>query len=337
MNKGYYLGIDIGGTKCVVLAGTDKMQVLQRHQFDTEPSRGPDRIIDQLLELSRSVVAKFDAQELIAVGISCGGPLDAKRGIIQSPPNLPGWNDIPITKIFQKSLQVPVFLQNDANACALAEWKYGAGKGSSNMIFLTFGTGLGAGLILDGRLYEGTTGLAGEIGHLRLADDGPEGYGKRGSFEGFCSGAGIEKLARQIIQRKLKNGEPVALIRPDQDITEISTKFLAEAAAKGDETALEIFATSGKYLGHGLSILIDILNPERIVIGSVYARNPDLFYATCQEVIARETLPGSGAICQIMPAALGDKVGDYACLSVAMTEELLPQLETIREMRDDHV
>ena len=103
MNNGYYLGIDIGGTKCVVLAGTDKMQVLQRQQFDTKPGRGPDRIIDQLLELSQSVVAELSSQELIAVGISCGGPLDAKRGIIQSPPNLPGWNDIPITKILRKS------------------------------------------------------------------------------------------------------------------------------------------------------------------------------------------------------------------------------------------
>ena len=313
------------------------MQVLQRHQFDTEPSRGPDRIIDQLLELSRSVVAELSSQELIAVGISCGGPLDAKRGIIQSPPNLPGWNDIPITKFLQESLQVPVFLQNDANACALAEWKYGAGKGSSNMIFLTFGTGLGAGLILDDRLYEGINGLAGEIGHLRLAEDGPEGYGKRGSFEGFCSGAGIVKLARQIIQRKLDNGEQVALIHEDQQKEEISTKVLAEAAARGDETALEVFATSGKYLGHGLSILIDILNPERIVIGSVYARNPDYILATCQEVITREALPGSGAICQIIPAALGDKVGDYACLSVAMTGKLESQWEPLKEMRDDHV
>ena len=336
MNKGYYLGIDIGGTKCVVLAGTDKMQVLQRHQFDTEPSRGPVRIIDQLLELSRSVVAELSSQELIAVGISCGGPLDAKRGIIQSPPNLPGWNDIPITKILQESLQVPVFLKNDANACALAEWKYGAGKGSSNMIFLTFGTGLGAGLILDGRLYEGTTGLAGEIGHLRLAEDGPEGYGKRGSFEGFCSGAGIEKLARKIIKRKLDNGEQVALIHKDQCQEGMSTKILAEAAALGDETALEVFANSAEYLGRGLSLLIDILNPERIVIGSVYARNPDLFHATCQEVIEREALPGSSAICQILPAALGDKVGDYACLSVAMTDKLESHLEPLKELRDDH-
>ena len=135
----------------------------------------------------------------MAIGITCGGPLDSKKGLIMSPPNLPKWDKIPITKIIEDNFNVPVFLQNDANACALAEWRFGAGKGTNNMIFLTFGTGLGAGLILDGRLYAGTNNLAGEIGHIRLAKDGPLGYDKKGSFEGFCSGAGIARLAKKIL------------------------------------------------------------------------------------------------------------------------------------------
>jgi len=320
MKKEYYLGIDIGGTKSAVLAGTAKMEILDRIQFATETDRGPDFAIKHLLEFSGKLTEKLADDTLEAIGISCGGPLDSKKGIIQSPPNLPGWDNIPITRLFKDKFNVPVFLQNDANACALAEWRFGAGKGTDNMIFLTFGTGLGAGLILDGRLYTGTNDLAGEIGHIRLAEDGPEAYGKKGSFEGFCSGSGIARMARGIISQKLKLGEKVSFIKTTSDLENLTTKDLAEAAAKGDTTALEIFEISGTYLGIGLSILIDVINPQRIVIGSVYTRNPHLFNAACQKVIEKEALRPAAEVCEIVPAALGDQVGDYASLSVAMMD-----------------
>lgn len=320
-NRPYYLGIDIGGTKCAVVAGTTEMEILDRIQFPNRTEKGPDFTISKLLAASSSLIGKFSNNSLVAIGISCGGPLDSKKGIIQSPPNLPGWNDIEIVGIIKNKFNVPVYLQNDANACALAEWRFGAGKGTSNMIFLTFGTGLGAGLILDGKIYSGTNDLAGEIGHIRLADDGPEAYGKKGSFEAFCSGSGISSLAKRVIKEKLKNGEKVALCENGATIENITTKELAEAADAGDRTAKEIFELSARYLGTGLSILIDILNPQCIVIGSVYARNPHLFEAISQEVIAREALKPAWDVCEIVPAALGDQVGDYACLSVAMNHQ----------------
>ena len=179
MDKPYYLGIDVGGTKCAVLAGTEDMELLERIQFATETDRGPDYAIKRLLEKASRVVDKLTDCQLQAIGISCGGPLDSKKGLIQSPPNLPGWDNIPIVQMFKDIFNVPVYLQNDANACALAEWKFGAGKGTDNMVFLTFGTGMGAGLVLNGRLYTGTNDLAGEVGHVRLAEDGPEGFGKK--------------------------------------------------------------------------------------------------------------------------------------------------------------
>jgi len=320
MGKTYYLGIDIGGTKCTVLAGTEQMELLDRIQFLTETDKSPQFAIQNLLEFSAKIVKNLSNNSLSAIGISCGGPLDSEKGLIQSPPNLPGWDNIPITQLFKDKFNVPVFLQNDANACALAEYHFGAGKGTKNMIFLTFGTGLGAGLVLDGKLYTGTNDLAGEIGHLRLADDGPEGYGKKGSFEGFCSGSGIARLANRIITEKLQNGEKVPIINNENSLSTLTTKDLAEAAAKGDKTAIEIFEISGKYLGRGLSILIDILNPQMIVIGSVYARNPHLFKKVCQEVIEQEALNPAVRVCEIVPAALGDQVGDYASLSVAMMD-----------------
>ena len=322
MKNTYYLGVDIGGTKCAVLAGTEKMEILERIQFATETSRGPEYAIDKLLENASKIIQKRKGQLPVAIGISCGGPLDSREGLILSPPNLPGWDNIPITNIFEDKFGVPVFLQNDANASALAEWRFGAGQNTKNMIFLTFGTGLGAGMILDGRLYTGTNDLAGEIGHIRLAEDGPEGYGKNGSFEGFCSGAGIARLAREVIGKMLQNGEKVAFVKSEEELRGITAKSLAAAAEQGDPTAIEIFQVSGKYLGIGLSILIDILNPQRIVIGSIYARNPHFFQAACQEVLQREPLRQAAEVCEVVPAALGEQVGDYACLSVAMMGKL---------------
>jgi len=320
MNKSYYLGIDVGGTKCAVLAGTKDMEILDRIQFATETDKGPDYAINNLLKNSSQIIEKFTDQTLIAIGISCGGPLDSKKGLVQSPPNLPGWDNIPIIKMFRDKFNVPVFLQNDANACALAEWRFGAGKGTQNMIFLTFGTGLGAGLILDGRLYSGTNDLAGEIGHIRLNEDGPEAYGKKGSFEGFCSGSGMAKMANTIISDKIKQGEIISFCKDESCIKDITTKDLAEAAAKGDKTAIEIFEISGRHLGIGLSILIDVLNPEKIVIGSVYARNPHLLKPACIKAIEKEALRPAAEVCEIVPAALGEQVGDYASLSVAMMD-----------------
>lgn len=318
MTDTYFLGIDIGGTKCAVLAGTAEMEILDRIQFETRTEKGPTYAIEKLLETAENMVAKFKQKQLLAVGISCGGPLNSKTGMIQSPPNLPGWDNIPITQMFSDKFGMPAFVQNDANACALAEWKFGAGKGCDNMIFMTFGTGLGAGLILDGKLYAGTNDLAGEIGHIRLADDGPEAYGKKGSFEAFCSGSGMAKLAQIRVVEKLHNGEKVTFCSNEDEIENISAKSLALAANAGDETALGIFHESATYLGIGLSVLIDVLNPQRIVIGSVYARNPQLFNAVCKAVIEREALKPAWEVCEIVPAALGDKVGDYASLSVAI-------------------
>lgn len=322
MIRSYYLGIDIGGTKCAVVAGTDEMEILDRIQFDTETDRGPNYTINKLLEGSEQIIRELSDHRLIAAGISCGGPLDSKSGIILSPPNLPGWDQIEIVRLFRETIGVPVSLQNDANACALAEWRFGAGKGTENMVFMTFGTGLGAGLILNGRLYTGTNDLAGEIGHIRLADEGPEAYGKKGSFEAFCSGSGIAELAKLILNEKLKKGEDISFLNKDSDITSITTKELAMAATDGDPTAIEIFGISAEYLGKGLSILIDILNPQRIVIGSVYARNPDLFEAVSQSIINREALKPAREVCEVVPAALGDQVGDFAALSVAMDEKV---------------
>ena len=314
----YYIGIDIGGTKCALIAGTEQMEILHRVQFATHTNHGPDYAITKILESIKEIQKKIENRNLKAIGISCGGPLNSKTGIIHSPPNLPGWDNIPIVDIIKEKTNTPTFIQNDANACALAEWKFGAGKGSNNMVFLTFGTGLGAGLILDGKLYTGTSDSAGEVGHIRLNDDGPIGHNKAGSFEGFCSGSGITKLAQLKAEEELNKGRKLSYCESYDELQGVTTLQLANLANAGDKDALELFNISAKKLGIGLSIIIDMLNPERIVIGSVYARNPKLFNRLTSEMIEKEALAGSWNVCKIVPAELGDKVGDFASLSVAI-------------------
>ena len=339
------LGYDIGGTKCSVLYGETSdcgLRIVDKIKFATGKV---DEALSALVSSTKTVLERngLVPGDVSALGISCGGPLDSRRGIIQSPPNLPGWDNIRIVELVEKEFGIPAGIQNDANACALAEWRFGAGRGTRNMVFLTFGTGLGAGLILDGRLYAGTNDNAGEVGHVRLADFGPVGYGKSGSFEGFCSGGGMAQLAGIRVKERLQMGESPALCPSYAELGDLTAKKVAEFAEKGDELALEVCRTTGRFLGKGLSMLIDILNPERIVIGSIYERSGHLLKEYMEEVIEKEALGAAKKVCEVVPAALGDSIGDIAALSVAAevaenagetaaTEEMasmLPKKETV--------
>lgn len=284
-----YIGIDIGGTKCAVVRGDEEGTVLAKLRFLTEDK-------EHTLAKIFGCVEELWSEETAAIGVSCGGPLDSRKGMILSPPNLPGWDEVPIAKLLKERFGVPAYLQNDADACAVAEWKFGAGKGSENLIFLTFGTGLGAGLILNGRLYRGACGMAGEVGHVRLYEDGHTGYGKAGSYEGYCSGGGIAQYGMG------------------------SAAELARRAEDGDEEARKIWEQTGENLGKLLAILMDVLNPDVIVIGSIFARSGHLMGETMNRVLEREVLGASRRACRIVPAKLGEALGDTAALCAAMGE-----------------
>ena len=318
--EGRYIGIDIGGTKCAVVLGDGQAVVQTKTRFATESERGVSyttgRICDAIDEMLRDTGT--DPGQISGIGVSCGGPLDAEEGVVLSPPNLPGWDKVPIVDLLEKHAGVPTRLLNDADACALAEHRFGAGRGVDNMVFLTFGTGLGAGLILGGRLHSGAKGLAGEVGHIRLAGSGPVGHGKQGSFEGFCSGGGIAQLAEQIVTEYLKAGREVGFCPDEAAASRLTAKSVADAADAGDPVAIEIYRVSGTWLGRGLAIIIDLLNPERIVIGSIYARSEELLRPFAEAEIKKEALAASAQVCQILPAALGESLGDVASLCVAM-------------------
>jgi glucokinase len=320
----FHLGFDIGGTKCAVLLGKEsaeggRPEVVQKEAFPTAEHPLPAEALARMIRMAREILEKNpEAKGRVAAGgVSCGGPLDSGSGLVLSPPNLPGWDHVPVTELLSSALEIPVRLQNDANACALAEWQWGAARGTQTAVFLTFGTGLGAGLIIGGRLHAGRDDLAGEIGHWRIAKEGPLGYGKNGSLEGFCSGGGMARMARQKVKEAWSRNEQIAWCADEAALTGLNVRDLALAARGGCPLAQEIFTTAATKLGEGLSLLIDLLNPEAIVIGSIFARCEDLIRPCVEEVIQRETLPAARQRCRIAAAELGEAIGDYATLAVA--------------------
>lgn len=313
MAEKYYIGLDIGGTKCAATLAqiADGPKILHKESFATQ-NRSPEEILSIFSEFIQNNAKR----EISGIGISCGGPLDSNQGVIMSPPGLSEWKDIAVVDYFRERFHVPVYLQNDANACAVAEWKFGAGKGASNMVFLTFGTGLGAGLILNGKLYSGANDNAGEIGHIRLTDGGPFGYYKYGSCEGYCSGGGIARLAQlRLKERRADTVSARVLALSEGGL--FTTKELAALAREGDEFALSVFRESGQMFGRTLSILIDLINPEKIIVGGVFMRAHDLLFPEADKVMRQECLSYSYNAVSVVPAALGEYIGDYAALAVA--------------------
>jgi glucokinase len=309
MSDAVWAGVDIGGTKTAVVLSSAPPEVLCRVEFPTLPAEGPQRAIDLIVKSIRDL---RDSRPIKGIGVSCGGPLDSTAGIIQAPPNLATWGDVPIAEILRKELGVSCALENDANAGALAEHRFGAGRGTHNMVFITMGTGFGACIIVDGRLYRGACDAAGEIGHVRLTRSGPVGYRKAGSVEGWASGGGLAQVATAAVTRARLRGESTLLPRAP------TAKDIAEAARAGDVLAKRLIRATGRRLGEALAILVDILNPERIVIGGLAMRLGDDLLKPARGVLCREALPGSAAVCEVVPALLNEQIGDLAALCVAM-------------------
>jgi glucokinase len=305
-----YLGIDVGGTKTAVILSARPPEALGRIEFATSPELGPERALRLIVESARSLLAQHGVG-VKAVGVSCGSPLDRVKGVIQAPPNLPTWVDVDIRSFLQEAFDAPCQVENDANAGAVAEHRFGAGVGADHMVFLTLGTGLGAGIIANGGLYLGAKGDAGEIGHVRLSPTGPVGYHKAGSIEGWSSGGGIALLAASMLAR---TGRASSL----RAIENVTARDVGLAAQAGDVVARSILRRSGERLGQTLAMLMDVLNPQRILLGGLAWRMGEPFMAPMRRVMAREALPQTLRACEVVPAALGEKIGDVAAMCVAM-------------------
>jgi glucokinase len=309
-----YLGVDIGGTKTAVILSVQPPATLGRFEFASLPEEGPERALKLIIDSGRSLLAQHGFNQASAVGVSCGSPLDRVQGIIQAPPNLSTWVDVPIRQLLEEAFQTTCRVENDANAGAVAEHRYGAGVGADHMVFLTLGTGLGAGIIANGSLYLGASGDAGEIGHVRLSPTGPVGYHKAGSIEGWSSGGGIAQLAVRMLAQAERRGRSSVLHAAGA----LTARDVGRAAQAGDAVALSILRSSGERLGQALAMLVDVLNPQRIVLGGLAWRMGESLLGPMRRVLAREALPQTLRACEIVPAALGEQIGDVAALCVAM-------------------
>jgi glucokinase len=320
MNDNVWVGIDVGGTKTAIVISANPPAVLGRTEFATLPAKGADRALKLIKEGIRELLVQqgLRISAIKRVGVSCGGPLDRIQGVVQSPPNLPTWDYVPIKAIVEEEFGVECQVENDANAGAVAEHRFGAGQGTQNMVFLTMGTGLGAGIITDGHLYHGANDLAGEVGHIRLTPTGPVGHNKAGSAEGWASGGGMAQLATRAVARAAKNKQKTALTKLLQTGKALTARDVGLAAQQGDRVALGILQSTGRRLGAVLAILVDLLNPERIVIGGLAMRLGDLLLEPARSVLRREALAPALASCEVVPAALDERIGDVAALCVAM-------------------
>lgn len=302
----YILGLDIGGTKTALVLGTLNAQVVRREEFKTPvalPFQQAMAVIERAITEFLADCRRADLEMPRAISIAVGGPLDIEKGILYSPPHLATWGEAPLKQQLQERLALPVFVEHDGNAGALAEFYFGAGQGVRNLIFLTMGTGLGAGLILNGAIYHGATDAAGEVGHIRMSEEGPEEYGKTGSWEAFASGAGIAKLAHW------RN--------PAWFSENITTGEIVQRALAGEPAALEIIREVGEWLGKGLALLVDLLNPQLIIIGTLGIVLGDLVLEPARQVLQREALPISSRTCRVIPAGLGNALMDIGCLMAA--------------------
>ncbi len=314
-------GVDIGGTKTAVVLSLQPPAILKRIVFPTNPAGDPGPVLEQITRAVHEALSsqKLKVADLQAIGVSCGSPLDPTNGVIQGPPNLPTWKNVPIKSILEDDFKVKCFLENDANAGALAEHQYGAARGTQNMVFLTMGTGIGAGLILNSQLYRGATQLAGEIGHVRLTRSGPLGHNKAGTVEGWASGAGMARVAKEAVEEAVANGEQTLLACwPQKDSQPLSARNVWDAAQSGDGLAQRIVATTGERLGEAIAILVDLLNPECVVIGGLAVRMGEALLGPARAVVKREALPYPASACRIVAAALGEQIGDVAALCVAL-------------------
>jgi glucokinase len=312
---GPILGIDIGGTKLAVGVATPDGRLLSDRRQPSGAADGPDAMIARVVAMARAAVADagLTLAEIEAVGIGCGGPLDPWRGVVLNALNNPGWIDVPLVARIEAELGRPAHLDNDANAAALGEHRFGAGRETADMVYLTISTGVGGGLILDRRLYHGTNGNAGELGHISVRAHGgrPCHCGSIGCIEAYCSGTNIAERFREALATGATTGI-------DRDPAAITAEDVAAAVHEGDPLASSIWAETMELLGGGIVSIIHAFNPELVVLGGGVTRAGDLLFEPVRRVVHERAMPWLAEPVRIVPAELGDMTGVLGAVAVAL-------------------
>jgi len=313
-----YLSLDIGGTKIAASAVTRDGALLAKKRAPTLAQEGPDRVIRRVLELSRDALESVGAPA--RVGISVAGPMDPVSGIVDSPPNLPGWDRVPLRALLANGLGVEASLigmENDGNACALAELRFGAARGQTHAVFLTMSTGIGGGLILDGRLYRGASFNAGELGHQIVAPGGPLcGCGNRGCLEAVASGSGIAARLRDRFN-ELPAGMRAAAGGPDT----VTARHLVDAARLGDPWARGFLEETAELLARGIANIVFILNPRIVILGTLGYHAGALLLEPVRAAVGRLCWPVLTDGLSIVASGLGSRLEELSGLAVALDHE----------------
>ncbi len=302
------LAFDLGGTKFAFGVVAENGEVLGSDKIETLAQQGPEQAIQRVNLAAQSLLQKLDikSEELIGIGIASPGPLDISKGCVDGSPNLPGWTGYSIEQGLSTFFNLPARIDNDANAAALGEYKFGAGKNKKNMVYLTVSTGIGGGVIVDGRLMRGANGNAAELGHLTLNINGPAcPCGANGCFEMYASGTAIARRTREAIQA----GAPSQILSLAGSLEKITTHHILDALQKEDELAKKIWNETTEYLGRGLAVVINTFNPELIVVGGGVTAAGELLFKPVREKALRYAFPRLAAVCSIVPAGLGSNVG----------------------------
>lgn len=319
------LGIEIGGTKLVLTVGDDAGRPRVHMRRPMNPSGNPMTDIDRIIDDARLLLERAGGDHPSVVGVSVPGPLDASTGIVLQPPNLPGWKEVAMKRYLEAAFETEVRLENDANAAALAEWKFGAGRGVRDLAYLTMSTGVGAGLILDGRLYRGAYGGAGEFGHVPVEWPGRTcACGRTGCLEACCGGNAWQARLR------LETPESSEVFVRAGSRDEIRPEHVVQAAHAGDAFAREALAEWVDSLGRGLGILAMMLEPQRIVLGTIaVAAGEALCFEPLRKRLAAVVWAHQVGRIEIVPAELGDEMPQYAGLAVALGDDAVSPTATV--------
>ena len=290
------LGWNVGGTTSTAVVGDATGRILARRQWASRVDAGPDPMRRDFLNHAEQL--RCEHADVDAVGVSVGGPVDTRRGVVHSPPHLPGWTDVPLADLLEGELHLATVVEHDAVACLLAEWLWGAAAGATHAAYLTCGTGCGAALMIDGRIVRGPAGESPEFGHVRLAADGPVMFDKAGCVESFCSGAGIAQLA--------------CFLFPSRFDGPTGPKRLAELAAGGDPAADAVLAEAARRTGQACAILTDLFCPQVIVLGTLARHLGPAWVQQVRDALAEEALPINAAATRIAPADLAERLQDLS-------------------------
>ena len=313
------LAFDLGGTKFAFGVVAENGEVIGSDKIETLAKQGPEQAIQRVNLAAQSLLKKLNikTEELIGIGIASPGPLDIAKGCVDGSPNLPGWTGYSIEDGLSSFFNLPARIDNDANAAALGEYKFGAGKNKKNMVYITVSTGIGGGVIVDGRLMRGANGNAAELGHLTLNINGPAcPCGANGCFEMYASGTAIARRTREAIQ----TGTQSQILNLAGSIEDITTYHILEALQKNDALAQKIWNETTEYLGRGLAVVINTFNPELIVVGGGVTAAGDLLFKPVREKALRYAFPRLAAVCSIVPAGLGSNVGVVGAAACAFED-----------------